>query len=73
MMSLLGELRLSRQVGLPSGTLISICDVSFWFLLPRRSALPAALPAALPTAQSRRDDLPRHAAPYTLLPCAVKH
>ena len=25
-------------VALPSGTLISICDISFWFLLPRRGA-----------------------------------
>ena len=36
------------QVALASGTLVTICDVSFWFLLPRRSALPS-----LPAAQSR--------------------
>jgi len=36
------------QVALASGTLITICDVSFWFLLPRRSALPP-LPAAAPS------------------------
>ena len=39
---------IDTQVALASGTLITICDVSFWFLLPRRSALPS-----LPAAQSR--------------------